>query len=233
MEDKIVKLCRKSKVSDIDEVKGILTLAVNGIGIVDSQGDRSMSGSFNKTIKENFGRVKWLYNHDTTQLLGCPLFAEEKDGNLMVTGQINLQKQMGRDVLSDYILYANNGKTLEHSIGVQAVKWEMDNEIRNVYEWKWWEYSTLANWGANPQTFLASIKSADAVSINDTIEMLEKALKLNYSDERLDAIEKQIAVLKDTINGKETKTDEPSDDTHKEESVIDNSFFKAMVSIYK
>lgn len=201
MENMITKVCKRSKVSDIDSAKGILTLAVNHIGNVDSQGDMSMSGSFDKTISENFDRVKWLYNHDTTVLLGCPISAEEKDNDLVVTGQINLQKQIGRDVFEDYKLFAENGKTLEHSVGVSAVKWKMVDKIRQVSEWKLWEYSTLAFLGSNPNTRLIDIKSATRENVIEQIDLLEKALKAKYSDERLKGMEEQLTLLRKAVGG--------------------------------
>ena len=54
MEEKIKSLQYKTKANDVDE-KGIVTVAVNGIGVKDSQNDISMPGSFNKTLKENIG----------------------------------------------------------------------------------------------------------------------------------------------------------------------------------
>ena len=36
---------------DVDEQEGLVTVAVNGFNIMDSQGDISMPGSFKKTIK--------------------------------------------------------------------------------------------------------------------------------------------------------------------------------------
>ncbi len=39
-----------------------------------------------------------------------------------MVGQLNLEKQIGRDTLADYKLFAENGRTLEHSIGVKAIK---------------------------------------------------------------------------------------------------------------
>ena len=46
MEEKIKSLQYKTKANDVDE-KGIVTVAVNGIGVKDSQNDISMPGSFN------------------------------------------------------------------------------------------------------------------------------------------------------------------------------------------
>ena len=72
MKENYQRLLYKTKANDLDETRGIVTVAVNGIGIVDSQNDISMPGSFNKTLKENITRMKWFLNHDTTQLLGVP-----------------------------------------------------------------------------------------------------------------------------------------------------------------
>ena len=67
MEEKIKSLQYKTKANDVDE-KGIVTVAVNGIGVKDSQNDISMPGSFNKTLKENIGRMRWFLNHRTDQI---------------------------------------------------------------------------------------------------------------------------------------------------------------------
>jgi len=188
----------KSKTNDIDETKGIVTVAVNGIGIKDSDGDISDSGSFNKTIQENFHRVKWFLNHDKKILIGVPLQAKEEKQNLVVTGQLNLKKEIGRDILEDYKLYAENGKTLEHSIGVKAVKRDEQNQSL-VKEWAWWEYSTLTHWGANPNTYLIDIKEEKDVEFH--LNMLQKALTMRYSDERLKSYESNLEIIKKSIMG--------------------------------
>ena len=133
MEEKIKSLQYKTKANDVDE-KGVVTVAVNGIGVKDSQNDISMPGSFNKTLKENIGRMRWFLNHRTDQLLGVPLSGEERDGNLIMAGQINLKKQMSLDILADYKLYAEHGRTLEHSIGVKAIKRDSLDPCK-VLEW--------------------------------------------------------------------------------------------------
>lgn len=202
MENIVQKIYNKSKVCDIDEAKGILTLAVNHIGNVDSQNDMSMPGSFDKTIAEFFPQhCKWLYNHDVTQTLGCPLSAKEENNELVVVGQINLHKQLGRDVFEDYKLFAENGKTLEHSVGVSAVKFKMNGKVREVDEWKLWEYSTLAAWGANPQTRLIDIKSATRDDVIRQIDFLEKALQGRFSSDRLKGMQEQIDMLRKAVSG--------------------------------
>lgn len=168
MEEKIKSLQYKTKANDVDE-KGIVTVAVNGIGVKDSQNDISMPGSFNKTLKENIGRMRWFLNHRTDQLLGVPLSGKETEGNLVMVGQLNLEKQIGRDTLADYKLFAENGRTLEHSIGVKAIKRDSIDPCK-VLEWRMMEYSTLTSWGSNPQTFLVNIKSATADQVKEAVD---------------------------------------------------------------
>lgn len=205
----MIKKGLSTVVKDIDE-KGIVTVAANAFGNIDSQKDISLEGSFNKTIKENFGRLKWFLNHNPTILLGVPLEAKEMFPYLQVRGQLNMAKQVSKDVYEDYKLYAEHGKTLEHSIGVDAVKHTIKNGIRSVSEWKWWEYSTLTNWGANENTPMLDIKSVSEVA--DCIDWLElKMRKGNFTDEKFTEIQKQINVLRSLSKepGMPTLADKP------------------------
>ena len=200
MEEKIKSLQYRTKANDVDE-KGIVTVAVNGIGVKDSQGDVSMPGSFRKTLKENLARMRWFLNHRTDQLLGVPLSGKEEDGNLIMVGQLNLEKQIGRDILADYKLYAENGRTLEHSIGVRAIKRDTVDPCK-VHEWRMMEYSTLTSWGSNPQTFLVNIKSATENQIKDAIEFVRKAFKeRGYSEERLKNYDMELGLLMKSLKG--------------------------------
>lgn len=200
MKEKKKNLILQTKTHDVDD-KGIVTVAVNGIGIEDCQGDMSMPGSFANTLDKDMKRMRWLLNHDITQLLGVPLEGSEKDGNLVMVGKINLNKQIGRDTYADYKLFAENGRTLEHSIGVVALKRDED-DARKVLEWKMYEYSTLTGWGANPQTFLVDLKSATREDVMDAVDLLQKALKLpEYSDHRLKLLDMQLNLFLKKLNG--------------------------------
>lgn len=200
MEETLKRIPYQTKTADVDE-KGIVTVAVNGIGIEDSQKDISMPGSFVETITHDINRMRWFLNHDTTLLLGVPLYGEEKSDNLIVTGQLNLAKQIGRDILADYKLYAEAGRTLEHSIGVKAIRRDKEDK-RKVLQWKMYEYSTLTSWGANPNTYLVGIKSATKEHVRDAVDFLKLALKQNgYSDERLMNIEKELDACYKALEG--------------------------------
>jgi HK97 family phage prohead protease len=199
----------ETKIEDVDD-KGRVLVAANAIGNVDSDEDRSMPGSFTKTLKENFNRLKWFLNHKTDLLLGVPVEGKEDGNALKMLGQLNMKKQLSLDTYEDYKLYAEYGRTLEHSIGVEAVKKEVKDGVRNVYEWKLWEYSTLTAWGANSETPLLGIKSEK--DIVETIDWLGVKLKKgNYTDEKFSQIEKQLMQLKSLlIEPAETTHDEPT-----------------------
>jgi HK97 family phage prohead protease len=184
----------ETKTEDVDN-KGRVVVAANAIGNVDSDNDISMDGSFNKTLKENFTRARWFLNHKTDQLVGVPLEGAQDGKYLKMTGQINMNKQLGKDVYADYKLYAEHGKSLEHSIGVEALKKEDKNGVRMVSEWKLWEYSTLTAWGANEDTPMLGIKSESTLS--EAIAWLEIKLKKgDYTDERFVEIETHLSILK-------------------------------------
>jgi HK97 family phage prohead protease len=176
----------QSQTKDLSE-KGFVKIAVNAFNNTDSDNDVSLPGAFKKTLKEHFDRVRWFLNHDTTQLLGVPIKGYETSDYLIMEAQFNLEKQIGRDTYEDYKLYKANGKSLEHSIGVQAIKYQIDEQkgTRQVSEWKLWEFSTLTHWGSNDNTPLLNIKSMDELK-----ELIEKmANNTRYSDERKREIE--------------------------------------------
>lgn len=198
-----------SQIKDLDE-KGRVLVAANAIGNVDSDNDISKEGSFDKTLREGFKRVKWLLNHGDI-LLGVPIEGKQNGKYLEMLGQLNMKKQISRDIYEDYKLYAEHGKTLEHSIGVNAIKWSMKDDVREVTEWKLWEYSTLTRWGANEDTPMLGIK--EAKSNEDALHMLDLMLrKGKYSDERFNLIENKIKELKSLMQEPviTTQENEPS-----------------------
>jgi len=210
----------QSIVKDVDE-KGRVLVAANAIGNVDSDSDISMDGSFNKTLSENFNRVKWFLNHNTNILLGVPIEGKQEGSYLQMLGQLNMKKEIARDTYEDYKLYAEYGRTLEHSIGVTAIKWQNEGNVRKVAEWKLWEYSTLTSWGANENTPLLGIKSNK--ELEDGIAFLNIALKKgNYTDQKFQQIEKSInhleSLLKEPPGG--TLIIEPDNDYEKLKEAI-------------
>lgn len=175
----------QTKAEDIDR-KGRVLIAVNAFGNVDSDNDISAPGSFTKTLKEHFDRVRWFLNHDVTILLGVPVKGTEDREYLKMEAQFNLEKQIARDTYEDYKLFAEYGKSLEHSVGLQAVKFTIDRDkgTRTVTEWKLWEFSTLTHWGANENTPLLGIKSLMQTDPDLAAQILSRMNTGNYSDTR-------------------------------------------------
>lgn len=203
MKEEIKSLQYKTKANDVDE-KGIVTVAVNGIGVLDSQNDISMPGSFTKTLQEGMKqRIKWLFNHDPKMQLGVPINGEEKDGNVVMTGALNLDLQLGRDVLAMYKQNLEYGRTMKHSVAVKAMKRD-ENDRRKVLEWQMIEYSTLAAWGSNPQTHLIDIKSATSDQVKQAIDFISSAFHgdcYGFSEQTLKNYDMQLDLMLKALNG--------------------------------
>lgn len=217
MEHKIFK----SKIQDVDQKKGIVINYDNAFNVVDDDGDISRKGAFKKTLIENVARSKWYMNHDTKLLLGVPFIegTVEDDFGLLSYNHINTNKTLGTDMLSDYMLFKEYNRTLEHSIGYDVIKKEPydlggSKTGRELTEIKLWEKSTLTGWGANEFTPLIDIKSIK--NIDETLKMLEQMLtkNFNYSDDRKREAEKLIKELQSLIlkePGETTLEKEPTD----------------------
>jgi hypothetical protein len=171
---------------------------------------------------ERLKKIFWLRNHDWDQMLGVTLALEEDSIGLIATGQFNMKKQLSIDTLNDYMLFAEHQTTLQHSVRVLAMKYEVNPQSKGIIvsEWKMKEWSTLTQPGAVEDTPMLSIKSEA-----DQIDMLKKALGLPYSDERLQSIEDKINSLNETIKslsdgaGKATSQQQPKDDAKAKELI--------------
>jgi len=193
-------------VKELDANKGIVTVYINAFNNEDSDGDISEPGSFKRTFR-NGSRIKHLLNHDIYKLIGVPIKLWEDEIGAIARSQLNMNKQLGRDVFEDYKLYAEHGRTLEHSVRVYPVK-RSSEDNRRVIEWKLWEYSTLYGWGANPETPLIDIKSMDEINITELMDDLELMIsKGNYSDERGKQIETKYSELKSLLDSLDTQKD--------------------------
>lgn len=199
--EKFRSLQYRTKANDVDEAKGIVIIDVNAFGVKDSQGDISMPGSFKKTLQEGFGRVKWLRNHRTDQQIGVPIEGAEVDNNLRVKGALHMNTQMGREVFEMYKLNAEYGRTMEHSIGVRAIKRDAKDSAK-VLEWQLFEFSTLDAWGANPKTGLVDIKSASPRQVKEAIDFLKFAIREgDFSEETYKQHDMELNLLLKSLNG--------------------------------
>jgi len=179
---------------DVDKKQGIVRVYVNKFNVVDSYNEMSLPGSFAKTFRERLKKMWWLLNHEWEKSLGVTLSLEEDGIGAIATGKFNLEKRLSQDVFSDYQFFAENGRTLQHSVRVTPIQYTIKNDVMEVSEWKMREWSTLTQPGAIEDTPLISIKSAQ-----EEVELLKKAGKYNFSDEQLKSFEEKIEKLEALI----------------------------------
>ena len=188
-------------IKDLDETKGVVKAYANVYNFKDSDGDISAFGSFDKTVVENFKRIRVLKDHNPTMMIGVPLAIDTKDSyGLFTTSQFNMNKALSKDMFQDIKLMTENGLNAELSIGYKVM--QRDQKDKSIIkEYKLMEYSFLSSWGANQLSTVQDIKSIK--SHYGIMELIEKSYNLDYSDERL----KQIENLLKSLNKEPLETD--------------------------
>lgn len=188
------------EVKDLTD-KGVVTFYANAFNNKDSDDDISLPGSFKKTLRENGKKLRHFKNHDYRLMPGAVKSAKEDDMGLLIESQLILDTQVGAETYAEYKALQEAGKQTEHSIGVNAIKYEMDEKtgIRSVSEWKLWEVSTLNGWGANPGALVQNIKSVEDFTKEELmteIIFLKALLNLpTYDELKLEQIERQLNYL--------------------------------------
>lgn len=206
---------------DIDDSKGVVTAYANAYDFKDSDGDISAQGSFNKTVKENFKRIRVLKDHNPTMMIGVPLEIDAKDSyGLLTTSQFNMNKPLGKDMFTDVKLMHENGLNAELSIGYQVMSRDQKNKSI-INEYKLMEYSFLSSWAANELSTVQGIKGVKG--FHGIMELIEKSYNLDYSDERLKQIE---TILKALSNKEPLQSDTPKDEPLTDEQKAINSINK-------
>lgn len=178
------KSCKR-KIEDIDE-KGVIRLYANTFNYKDSDGDISAKGSFNRTLKNDGGRIKHFLNHDMFKwesFIGIPIAKTVNDVGLLIDSKLNLEKTKAMEMYKDYIFMAENGLPVEHSIGYEVMQRdEKDKDI--ITEYKLWEYSSVT-YGANDQSISQEIKSQMPSMIKSMEELSNDSSLMDYFGQKL------------------------------------------------
>jgi HK97 family phage prohead protease len=207
---------------ELDEAKGVVIAYANAYNNKDSDNDISAPGSFNKTVTENFKRIRVLKDHNPTKMIGVPLKIDTKDSyGLLTTTQFNMNKPLGRDMFTDVKLMHENKLNAELSIGYQVLQRDQKNKAI-ITEYKLMEYSFLSSWAANELATVQDIKGIK--KYYGIIDILIKGYDLDYSDERL----KQIEVILKALSTKEPLLDNTHKDKPLDEQQIFNNFLKTL-----
>ncbi len=192
---------------ELDDVKGVVTAYANVYNFKDSDGDVSAYGSFDKTVNENFKRIRVLKDHNPTMMIGVPLAIDTKDSyGLLTTTKFNMSKDLGRDMFTDVKLMHENNLNAELSIGYKVISRDVKNKSI-INEYKLGEYSFLSSWGANQLSTVQDIKSIK--SHYGIMELIEKSYNLDYSDARLKQIETLLKALTKEPSETDTLENEP------------------------
>jgi HK97 family phage prohead protease len=198
---------------DLDDSKGIVIAYANAYNNEDSDKDISAPGSFDKTVSENYKRIRVLKDHNPTLMVGVPLLIDTKDSyGLLTTTQFNMNKPLGKDLFTDVKLMHDSNMSAELSIGYTVMKRDTKNKAI-ITEYKLMEYSFLSSWAANELATVQSIKGVK--SFYGILSLIEKSYDLDYSDQRLRQIETILKSLSEKPSDSDTLNDKPIIETLK------------------
>lgn len=191
-----------NSVKDVDAKQGIVCAYASSFGVVDDGNDEVVKGAFAKTIAEQGPqsrqpRIKFLFEHDATAILGTPHVLREDDFGLYFEAKIQ-PTALGSDILT---LYLANCIT-EHSIGYETVEstWDRVRSVRLLKQLRLFEISSVT-WGMNSQTPVVAVKSmADPSHL---AAMADRAAKLDnllhngnlHSDALCETLDRELKAL--------------------------------------
>jgi HK97 family phage prohead protease len=136
--------------------------------VVDSWRDVILQGAFTKTISENTGRVKLLWQHDQTCPIGKVIELKEDSKGLFFSARIS-DTDMGKEA---YTL-CKDGVIDEISIGFVSIKDDYINDVRMISELKLWEIS-LVTLAANEYSKITEVKAENLELKNKLLEIDSK-----------------------------------------------------------
>lgn len=214
---------QKTIVKDVN-AKGIVVLQISQFNKYDSDNDRMLKGAFTKTFKE--GKQVHLLDHKvgTATFVGLPV--RKDPDNLIIESQLNLEKTVARELLSDYEFGIKHNRSLQHSQGFKPVKY--DSNEKGGYDFSevnMKEYSTVV-FGAESDTPLHAIKSEKALL--DYIHQLEQRCKFGFlTDEKGLEIEKNIKNIKRLLEP--LNNTQKSNDLEAVNALQENEFYNHLI----
>ena len=159
----ILELKNNGSVKDVDVSNRKVTGYLSAFDNVDHDNDIIVKGAFQKSIKERFNNIFFLYQHNWEKPLGKFTSLVEDEKGLYFEAEI-VQTSYGIDQLKLY----ESGLVKEHSIGFQTIKSDRESGgLRTIKEVKLYEGSAVTL-GANSNTPFLGFKS-ELKQTNDLI----------------------------------------------------------------
>lgn len=207
-----------NSVKDVDAGRGVVCGYASSFNVVDDGNDMVLPGAFTKTIAEQGPsarqpRIKFLYQHDATQILGVPQVLKEDGFGLYFEAKI-APTALGRDVLTLY----EEGVITEHSIGYETIEadWDRTRSVRLLKTLRLFEYSAVT-WGMNSETPTVAVKGlADPMHLS---VIATKAAKLDsllhngnlHSDALCETLERELKALQTALAPSHAVASQPYD----------------------
>ena len=177
---------------DFDDKEGIVSFYYANYNSIDAHGRRMSKTAFNRTVKNNFNRIRHLQNHNPDVIVGKPIeFGSDENGAYVIS---KLAKNTaGRDLLALY----NDEIVNEHSFLAEIIKSHKEGDVEVVDEARLWEVSSVT-WGANQYTPTIALNAYDAMlrrgdldesilnKLEEILNLLTPAEEHSDPDERVD-----------------------------------------------
>jgi HK97 family phage prohead protease len=142
---------------------------------IDAYDDIIERGAFKKTIAENKGRVKVLWQHDAAEPIGVPEEMFEDDNGLYVKAKISMT-----DTGKKAMTLIRDGVITEMSIGYDVVKDDFkmmgNRKVRMLKEVRLWEFSPVT-FAANDKAKIMKMRSLLETAKGANIDLVMSFIK--------------------------------------------------------
>lgn len=193
------------KVEDVDD-KGIIKFYASIFNTPDRVKDVVVPGAYKKTIQENFREIQHYYNHDSALMPGVITDLKEDAVGLLVTSQLIMDTQLGKETFAQYKAMAAVGKSMSHSIGYYPVKEEQQGDLNYLKEIFLFEVSTLTKRPAHPDATTVDVKE-----LVEEVEFIDAMLKSDLPDTELEKLEEIKTHIEALILSRRKATQEASE----------------------
>ena len=165
------------EIKSIDEEEGIFEgYASTFTKNPDAYGDVVDKGAFTKTIKEQAGNIKILWNHNSDEPLGIPVELREDDTGLYVKGKLTLGVQRAREILA----LMKDGVVNTMSIGFRIITESTVGGMNHLKEIRLFDVSPVT-FAANNTAVILGVKSLE--DIETELERLQALVHRSKEEE--------------------------------------------------